>query len=1542
MARPVVAIGLSVEHNGVIRDVVADLPFGATVRSLGAALSAELDRIPSPVSIQVERTGAVLAPDALAADCDLRSGDMVRLLAAPSQPPFTSTRRGVPVHPPQQVEVSLRSSRHSPRERSVSLEPEVTLKSTPARAGRADITRHSVQWADGSRSIPPGNHIVGAGASCDIRLPIEGLPEVAFELAATQRELELRPVLAAASVSLNGTVLVSDWASVSSGSQVRSGTAQLSLFVRSAEPERETPVSPTGDRASRRTLALAQGGEIPFNRPPRRTTSWRPETIELPAAPAPFRAARIPYLAALVPVIAGFALFLFLHQVAVLAFMAISPLMVGATYFGDRRSGRKDHAEQAVQFEARLAATGNALYEAVSQEVAERHAQSPQLAEVARWPLEGRDRLWERRAWDSDFMALPIGWGRLPAVTRARVAGSYGVETDVRVAQLEAQYAEVDDVPYVIKMAGVNALGLTGDRPTSVGVARALILQAVLLHSPLELGVAAALARGAERGWEWLKWLPHAKTGAALLDGPALGTGVAGHNVVRRLAEARRRWIAANDARGQSGGGARRAALLLILDEELDVDRSIVAEVLDGASALGISVLWIGMDTRSLPGGCGVIVETAPDQSARLIEVANGTERWPIRLDIAEAPVGATIARSLAPLRDSSGASAAVAIPERVRLLEQIGLEVPTRERLAEAWQQSRGGLNATIGEGAGQPFEIELRADGPHALIAGTTGAGKSELLRTIVASLAARHPPTRLTFLLIDYKGGAAFAPCAALPHVLDVVSDLDAELGERALVSLTAEMRRREQLLAELRADNIVDLERRALEQAPPNLLIMVDEFAKLREEIPEFIDGVVDIAQRGRTLGIHMLLAAQSLRSAFTPAVRANTNLRIALRVTSEAESLDVVDSPDAAHIPSGHRGRGRAFARIGHERLIEFQVSHVSGRYHDPAAAEASVRPFAFETVLEPSVRRRSDDDIAPGSDETDLAALARTARAAARTLAVPQPRAVWAPPLPRALPRSEIQAHTDALEGKCAFGIVDQPEHQRRVPLLADLDAGHVAIFGAAGSGKTTALATIAATMAADAPPWRLQIYGLDGGSGALGTIASLPHVGSVIPVSDPERLQRLLAQLEREARRRGQQFAAAGAVTLTEYQQRATTQTPPPRIVLLIDGFGEFASTYDDARPDSPFERLLAIIAAGRNAGIHVILTASRRSAVKSSVAAHLAHRLLLRSATADDLVAGGVPSRLAQRIELTPGRGFTARAQLFQIALPAAATIEDPVAAFRMLGAHLESAWPGQAAPVVGSLPEHIPYSTIRLEASSVSAVRLGVSGEALEPVAVDLTERHFLVSGPYRSGRSTALRVIALQMLEGNGTTERHLLAPRRSSLLDLGPWDSVARGVEACADAAVSLADHVAQLPETSDASIVVFVDDGGELQDARTALALEKLVRAGRDRGLRVVAAAETAAARMLTNAWLRELRKDGYGLLLCPESLSDGDILSVPLPRRQHVMMVPGRGYLVSRSRPMLVQVALADDEPVAMVGEAARVEDEGAGVIQLKRNTLR
>ena len=1338
-----------------------------------------------------QRAGTWLTADGSLLDADLRDGD--RLALRPAR------QAGTEVSPPRAPIVEL------------------------VIAGGPDAGRRF--------ALAAGEHVVGRGPGADLTLPDRSM---------SRRHLVLRVGTSGVTVadlgSSNGTYLegarMDDERAFAPGQALEAGRTLLGI-----EPAR------AGERSSG---PGATGGRVAFNRPPRVA---RPQPAQMPPAPAvpgEGDAPRLPLGAALVPLAIGGSMAAITGNPALLSFALLTPAMALFSHVEGRRSGSRRHEGEVVDFRRDVAELGEHLRAARLAETEERRAASPDVATLRRWATTLDPRLWERRPRDADFLELRVGTADVLATARAELAP--GGAQDLRDEALKALQPEarLPAVPVTVALGG-GVLGLAGPDTAVAALARLLVIQAAVLHSPAELEVVTALAE-AEADWEWAAWLPHAPR-----DAVAVGSG-AGRALCEEIAAAGRR-------------------ALVVVDGALRLEPALLARV---AEEGGGTVICLGRDAHGLPGTCTHVVELAHDRTMlRVVDVAAGTEVDEVSAEGMAADAAEEVARLLAPVDDAGAEGGPGAIPARVSLLELLDMPEPTGATVAQRWLASGDDLRSPIGVTADGVFEVDAgRTEGLRLLLAGMPGAGKSELLQALIASLAALHPPDRLTFLLVDYKGGAAFRDAVRLPHAVGLVTDLDQHLAERARASLLAELRRREALLERHAVRSLRELRSTRPDAAPPALLIVVDEFATLVREVPSFVETVVDVAQRGRSLGLHLVLATQRPRGAVGDAIRANTNLRVAMRVADRAESEDVIEAPDAAAIPADAPGRAIALTgrhADGAPALTPFQAAYAGGRTAARPLAHVRVTGLRGDRAHSAGERVLSQVD---GSLATDLQLLVEAANAAAEQLEVEPPDAPWLPALPSTITPDDLEV---PVAGGVPFGVVDEPALQRRSMLLADLERdGSLLVYGASGSGKTVLLQSLARALAASGPPSAVQLYGLDFASGALGAIQSLPHCGAVVRGDDGERVLRLLASLRRALQQRK---AAAGDVR-------------GPRVVLLVDGYGAFASAYERVDFGEPVALLARLAAEGRPLGLHVVVTADRRADVPGALAGVVPVRLVLRLADSEELVSLGVPRAAAAGAALPPGRGFTQHGTEFQVALPG--DLED--FGQELLARH------HQRAPAVGVLPTHVARAGLPAPDGPLRAV-LGLDDELLTAVSVDLTDGSFLVIGGHRTGRTTALATIAASLRQGAPDAALHLLAPRRSPLADLALWTSVAVGTEECAAAA----DRLASL---TDEPLVVVVDDAAELGEGPCAAALETLLRQGRERTVRVVAAADPHALGRLFGGWLRDLRVEGRGLLLSPSGDADGDLLGARLPRGTGGVLPPGRGYLALRGRAQLVQVA--------------------------------
>lgn len=1238
---------------------------------------------------------------------------------------------------------------------------------------------------------------------------------------------------------------------------------------------------------------------LPFNRQPRVVRPATAHSHSLAAPPVEPRTPRLPLVTALLPLLLGGAMLAFTHSLLTLVFVLLSPVLALGSYAEGRLGSRGDFRRGSAEFEQRLVQLEAELRGEGAAEARRRHEEAPDLRRLALAAHRREPSLWERRPQDGDFLALRVGVGQ--QAMRSEVVLAEGGSPKLREqagARLEP-LTQIAAVPLVVPLAERAAVAVAGPRASVSLLARWLLVQAACLHSPRNLSICAALPREESAGWEWLKWIPHTDASSRPIEGPALCCDKAGaREMVDNLVELL-------ESRGAEIGPFRGAAtrapysyVLAVLHEDLPLPRAALTRLLAEGPRVGIVVLWLGSAVRDLPNECRTVIEVDAQASVSMTYAEEGTVRHADgRADRASSDEARQVALELAPLRDAGTADARGQMPRQVGLTEVLGLsQEPSADEIAARWASAPAGLVAPIGATADGVFEVDLRGDGPHALVAGTTGAGKSELLRSLVLGLAGSHPPSKLNFLLVDYKGGSAFQEAVRLPHTVGLVTDLDEHLATRALVSLRAELRRREELLGRSAARDLVELERLGGADCPPSLVIVVDEFAALVKEVPDFVGGVVDLAQRGRSLGLHLVLATQRPAGVVSDSIRANTNLRITLRMSAEAESTDVIGVPDAAHV--SRTQPGRAFARTGHRELTEFQAAYCG---HDGAAAARDgglrVVPLGLTGPARPA-----PTPAGAGATDSDLPALVGAIRAAHARAGGTEPPRPWLPQLPDLLTTREVPGPPSSRA--VVLGMVDLPQRQRQEPWVFDLAAGgNLLVFGIEGSGKTSLLRSLAGALAKSSTAATLHLYAVDCAGGGLAALQALPQCGAYVRADETERLGRLVQWLRHQVDSRRARTAEAVSATRGAGAEAA--------IVVLLDGYGGFLSAMEKVDLGEHVDALPRLVADGPAVGVHFVLTADRRGEMPAAISSVVTSRLVLRMADEDEYRNAGLPAGAYRGTRLPPGRGFLDGGVEVQCAvLGTDGTAESQLVTLHEAGAALASSPSMVQVPGIRLLPRRVEVAELP-PASRPSSAVVGLSDAGLGPAELDFAEDGQLVVGPPRSGRSTALGVAAASLRRGEFPPHLVLLAPRRSPLTELPIWDEVAAGAEACARVATALAAGlVGDQPPERRATLVV-VDDGEEIAEGAAANALEIVARRGRDVGLCLLAAVETRAAHRAYLGWVAELRKSRQGLVLQPDVDIDGDLLSARLPRRAGGAFPPGRAYLVHRGSAHLVQLAV-------------------------------
>ena len=1229
---------------------------------------------------------------------------------------------------------------------------------------------------------------------------------------------------------------------------------------------------------------------VEFNRPPRIDRPFTPVKIGLPSPLDPPPRQRFPLIAAIVPVIMAVVMYLAFQQIRMLLFMAFSPVMILGNFYESKRSGRADYATRKAEHEATLNDQIEALSAAHDEEIRTRFRFFPSNDELLGTVADLSPRLWEREIEDDDFLDIRVGLKEQPSLIEVDI-GQGGTRDQRReMEEIAQKYRLLPPVPLSFNARKESPIGVAGPNNITPDIARSLVLQSATLQAPSELVVGALVSDAHSSDWEWLKWLPHANTAALGLGNSLIGSGAdRSFEVLSDLHEILASRTGDDDRPFSSEDNWHTPHLLVLIDGALEIERSRFRDLLEHGRDAGITVVWLSSDSRRIPNACRTVISVEPgNQAVSLGSASEGVQHGSIPLEGVSLESAEIVARAMSPIVDiSADHSAAGEIPKIASLVDLLGglevLESPLP--IAERWQQSRKEtkyLRAPIGATASGPLVIDLRLDGPHALVGGTTGAGKSEFLQSLLTGLAAFHSPERITFLLVDYKGGSAFGELVdqfddegrliwrGLRHTVGMITDLTPAMVQRALISLQAELHRREVILNQHRMKDLMEMEKNNVPGTPPSLLIVVDEFAALAKEVPAFVDGVVDIAQRGRSLGMHLVLATQKPGGVVTPNIQANSNLRVALRVASEEESRDIVGAPDAGRLDRSTPGRG--VIKRGPTDLVMFQSAYVGGVTTPDSQAVLELGEFHMDEVSW-SEDAGSSNGTAPET-EVDLKRLVRTINAAADRENIPAPRRPWLDPLPGVvdllqLPRPESDA-------EIAFGLADIPKRQSRsVAVFKPDEQGSMLVYGMGASGKTVALRSIATAFGLTKDRSPVFIYGMDFAGRGLEMLSPLPHVGTIVSGDDYERITQLMKDLRGEIAKRSVAFSNASS--LSEYRQN-TGDATMNRIVVLLDGIDNFFATYERIDRGEWAELLPRLVADGRQVGLHFVLTGTRRSSFPMALASQVSTRLVFKMASDDDYHAVNVDPKYFD--ESTPAGRCRAGDTEVQVAvLGAATTAAKEAAEYQKLGDALSGRT--TVAPEVRTLPAQISRSELPASASGRWCL-----SEAFASIGPDTTQNMIIAGGP-RVGKTVAVLSLCAALSEMGETP---FLFGESPEVLAAGGKDFV------------SLAEHL-----TSGQGGLLVIDDVDRLKNPGLELDLQTAINDGK---VRVMASALSSQARSY-DATIRAIRSRCSALILQPDPDTDTELAGGTLPRTSRAFPT-GRGYLTTHEGLALVQVGVA------------------------------
>lgn len=1068
------------------------------------------------------------------------------------------------------------------------------------------------------------------------------------------------------------------------------------------------------------------------------------------------------------------------------------------SYVNNVRKYKRDMIEREETYKDYLNRKTKELYQASEEQ---RHALNyhyPDVEEIRDMAVGVESRLYEKTMFHHDFLEFRTGLGEVESSFEINFnEEEFTQEKDELVDQareLLSQYQRIENVPIVTSLMK-GPVGYIGHRQLVIEQLQLLVMQLSVFHSYHDLQFITIFPEEEKHEWDWMRWLPHASIRDVNVRGFVYHERSRDQvlNTMYQILK-ERKLILDDKENNNEKTYFTPHFVVLITDEKMILDHTIMEFFNEDPSEYGVSLVFVQDVMHSLPEHVKTVIDIRDAKHGNIILEEAELVNKRFTLDHFKKDFNKEdVSRALAPINHLQNLKNS--IPESVTFLEMYGVENVEELAIERRWKANETYKSLAVPLGLrGKEDVVQLnlheKAHGPHGLIAGTTGSGKSEIIQSYILSLGVNFHPHEVAFLLIDYKGGGMANLFKNMPHLVGTITNLDAAQSMRALASIKAELQKRQRLFGEHDVNHINQYQKLYKQgeasEAMPHLFLISDEFAELKSEQPDFMKELVSTARIGRSLGIHLILATQKPSGVVDDQIWSNSKFKLALKVQNEGDSNEILKTPDAAEITLP----GRAYLQVGNNEIYELFQSAFSGADYVPDKDNHTYIDTTIYAINELGQYDILTKDLS-GLDHkeniekvpTELEAVIDHIAEFAKHKQIEQLPRPWLPPLPERIFADELHSLNYKEEWqkpkqplKVTIGLLDQPELQAQSPLELDLSKdGHIAVFSSPGYGKSTFLQTVMMDLVRQHHPEHLHVYLLDFGTNGLLPLKSFPHVADTIQLDDTEKVGKLVRLLTDVIKERKQKLSKLGVSNMEMYERASGDLLP--NIFIIIDNFDSVRDT-DFA---DEFEKLITQIAReGTSVGLYLAISAGRQSAMRMPLLSNIKMQIPLYLIERTE--ARAIVGKTDIEIEEIPGRGLVKLEEptLFQTMLPIEGEESlEIIANIQVLAEEMSAAWEGGRPEEIPMMPEGVlDFESFvnRRKTKEIlenKQLPLGLEFEEVEPIAYRPEQHgHLTVVSDRRDGLENMIKSLGKNLTRLTGTYETMIIDTREQLLSNIG--------------------------------------------------------------------------------------------------------------------------------------------------------------------------